>query len=212
MAKEVVERAESGEKRGEESQRKGKISKTACAETQRADKDSVYSAAPAFNWAEDVDASISTIQVVDGGPTPLANVNTSDDVSPIAHIETTPITSIKNTLIDLNTTAIPIPRDLSGLHFGTLNPWESLHRCCCGCYPHATHQFTHQKQHLLIYPVNTYLHTATIPKPPISTPICVLEMIQHLYRIGPTKPVIRVPVLTAAETLIYICTSWPELV
>jgi hypothetical protein len=87
VAEEVVERAESRDKRGEESHR------------------SVCSAAPAFDWAEDVNVSICAIQVVDGQPTPLANIDTSGDAPPIAHVETTPIASIENASINPNTIA-----------------------------------------------------------------------------------------------------------
>jgi len=156
-----------------------------------------------FNWAEDVNASIGLINIAHNKLTPVANVNTSDDASPIAHVETTPIASVENTSIDLNTTAIPIPCDLSGLCSGTPNPWGSLRCRRCGRYPHASHQFTHRKQHPMIYPANTYLHTTTLSKPPISTPIRVFETIRHPYGIGPTKPVVRVPVSTTAKTLTY---------
>jgi len=96
-----------------------------------------------FNWAEDVDASIGLIDIAHNKLTPLANVDTSDDASPIAHVKTTPIASVENTSIDPNTTAIPIPRDLSGLRSGTPNPWGSLRRRRCDRYPHTSHQFTH---------------------------------------------------------------------
>ena len=58
----------------------------------------------------------------------------------------------------------------------------------------------HQRQYPPIYPANTYLHPAPTPKPPTSTPICVVEMVTHPYRIGPSKPVIWMPVWMPRDT------------
>ena len=71
VAEEGVERVESGEKRGEEHQRKDKLLKTACAEAQRADDSSVCGTVSAFDWAEDIDAFVGPTYIPDK-PTLLA--------------------------------------------------------------------------------------------------------------------------------------------
>jgi len=105
--------------------------------------------------------SISAIQVVDGEPTPLMNIDTSGNVPPIAHIETTPIASIERALINPNTIVTP-PCDLSGLCSGTQNLWGSV----CHCFGHylQPHQFSHQRQHLPIYPYKYIFTYSSYPE------------------------------------------------
>jgi hypothetical protein len=190
VAEEVVKGAESGDERGEESHRK------------------VCSAALTFDWAEAVDASISATQVVDGEPTPLTNIDTSGDVPPIAHVEATPIVSVENASINPNTIATP-PRDLSGLRSGTPNPWESLRHHRNGRYS-PPRQFARPRWRPLIYPVDANIHTASIPKPPTPIPIRIFETIRHPLGIGPTKPVIRVPVSTAMDAVVHPTQYTPQ--
>ena len=94
------------------------------------------------------------------------------------------------------------PRDLSALRSDAPNPWGSLRRRHYGCYPHVLHQVTCRRQHRQKYPMNTHVRTASTPKPPAPTPIRVFETIRHPLGIGPTKPVIRVPVSTATEAVV----------
>jgi len=97
---------------------------------------------------------------------------------------------------------VPISTTLSTLSSDAPNPWGSLHCRHYGCYPHVLHQVTCHRQHQRKYPVNTHVRTASTPKPPAPTPIRVFETIRHPLGIGPTKPVIRVPVSTATEAVI----------
>jgi hypothetical protein len=115
-----------------------------------------------------------------------------------------------DTLTDMNTIAAPsaVPtaqvnhqcRDLSGLCPSTQNPWGSL---CCqhySCYLCTPRWFTHQRQYSPTYPVNTYLPTTPIPKPPAPASIHIFEMVRHPHGIGPLKPVIRVPAQITRDT------------
>ena len=92
------------------------------------------------------------------------------------------------------------PRDLSALRSSTPNPWGSLRRRHYGCDPHAPRQFPHCRQHRQKYPVNTYVHTTPIPKPPAPTPTCIFETVRHPRGIGPNKPVIQVPTRMTGDT------------
>jgi hypothetical protein len=138
----------------------------------------------AFDWAEDVDPSPSTENkpIIPTRPTSADPVDTSTDTNTITAPSAVPTMQMN-----------PQPRDLSCLHSSTPNPWGSLRHRHCSCYSHAPHRFTHQRQHLPTYPVNTYLPTTPIPKPPTPTSIHIFETVQHPHGIGPLKPVIRVP-------------------
>jgi hypothetical protein len=62
-------------------------------------------------------------------------------------------------------------------------------------------RFTHRRQYPPSNPVNSYLPATPTPKPPTPAPIHIFETVRHPHRIGPTKPVIRTPVLSTCDTL-----------
>ena len=85
------------------------------------------------------------------------------------------------------------PCNLSMLRSDAPNPWGSLCRRHGGRHSHAPHQFSHQRQHPPTYPTNAYTCTTPTPKPPTPARIPIFETVRHPHRIGPNKPVIRVP-------------------
>jgi hypothetical protein len=99
------------------------------------------------------------------------------------------------------TTIVHGPRDLSALRSGAPNPWASLRRRHNGHYARVPRQFTRQRQHPPIYPANRHLHTTLTPKPPTPAPNHIFETVRHPHGIGPTKPVIRVPVQNIPASL-----------
>ena len=156
--------------------------------------------------------SIGLVDIVRNTPTAVANGNTSGNAFPIACSATAPTTPTAVTSVDnpkavinpVNTTAntpidaIPIPRDFSALQSSAPNPWGSLRR---RRYLRS-HQSTHRRQYLpSTYPVNTYSKSTFSMKSPISSSIHAFETVRHPYGIGPTKPVIRVPVPSTDDIL-----------
>ena len=136
--------------------------------------------------------------------TPTTNVSTMlHALTPIAPTKyLVPVTAPPQVPTECTSTMIiPGLCDLSALCSDTHIPWGSLHCCQSGHYAHVPHQFTHQRQYLLIYPANTYLHTTPTPKPPTPTPIHIFEMVLHLQRIRPTKPIIRMLVSLTGDML-----------
>jgi len=85
------------------------------------------------------------------------------------------------------------PRNLSTLRSDAPNPWGSLRRRHYTCSSHTPRRFTRQRQYPPTYPVNSYLPTTPISKPPALTPVQIFETVRHPHGIGPNKPVIRVP-------------------
>jgi len=135
----------------------------------------------AFDWAEDVDPSPSTENepIIPTRPTSADPTDTSTDTNTIAVPSAVPTAQMNHQ-----------PCDLSCLRSSTLNPWGSLRRRHCSHYSHAPHRFTRQRQHPPTYPVNTYLPTTPILKPPAPASIHIFETVQHPHGIGPLKPVI----------------------
>ena len=103
---------------------------------------------------------------------------------------------------DANLFADPVPidkpivhtaRDLSTLSSGTQNPWSSLQRRNRRFRPHKPREHLYRSVHSFTYPANSHIcKTPHLRPPAVITP--VIETIRHPYGIGPTKPVVRVPV------------------
>jgi hypothetical protein len=123
--------------------------------------------------------------------------------TPISHTKRpVPITTPPQIPAERASTAIVhAPRDLSALRSDTRNPWGSLRRRQSGHYARVPRQFTCRRQYPPIYPADTYLHTTPTPKPPTPAPINIFETVRHPHGIGPTKPVIRTPVLLTGDML-----------
>jgi hypothetical protein len=138
----------------------------------------------AFDWAEDVDPPPSTENepIIPTRPISADPADTSTDTNTIVVPSAVPTAQMNHQ-----------PRDLSCLRSSTPNPWGSLRRRHCSRYSHAPRRFTCQRQHPPTYPVNTYLPTTPIPKPPAPTSIHIFETVRHPHGIGPLKPVIRAP-------------------
>ena len=93
------------------------------------------------------------------------------------------------------------PCNLFALHSDACNPWGSLCHCQSCHYACMPCQFMCQRQYPPIYPANTYLHTTLTLKLPTPAPIHIFETVQHLHKIGPTKPIIRMPVSLTGDML-----------
>jgi len=141
----------------------------------------------AFDWAEDVDPSPSA----ENEPIiPLANpTDTLTDMNTIAEPSAVPTAQVNHQRCDL-----------SGLHSSTQNPWGSLLRRHYSRYSHTPCRFTRRRQYSPTYPVNTYLPTTPIPKPPAPASIHIFETVWHPHGIGPLKLVIRVPARMTRDT------------
>jgi hypothetical protein len=89
-------------------------------------------------------------------------------------------------------TSFRITRDFSSLSSGAQNPWGSIQRCNHRYQPRDLPRTLRCTYHSSQYPADNYKY-----KPSSSRPITargVIETIQHPYRIGPAKPVIRIPI------------------
>jgi hypothetical protein len=84
-------------------------------------------------------------------------------------------------------------RDISILSSGTRNPWSSLWRRNRRFQSRDPYQSICHKVNPPIYPTKNYIYKYPPSQLP-STPPPVIETIQHPYGIGPSKPVIKVPV------------------
>jgi hypothetical protein len=84
------------------------------------------------------------------------------------------------------------PRDLSTLRLDAPNPWGTLRRHHYHCYSHTCRQFRSAKRGQLahLYPANAPSHKHPVLKSAPFSPFGVFEMVKHLHRIGPNKPVI----------------------
>ena len=91
------------------------------------------------------------------------------------------------------TPAVHAPRDFSHLRSDEQNPWNSLSR---------RHQRFHPRNHSRrnLPKCSTYVHTPRVPALPTPPPIQPVETVRHPYRIGPTKPVIKIRASTASAT------------
>jgi len=98
------------------------------------------------------------------------------------------------------TAVVHAPRDLSGLRSSTPNPWRSLRRRYYSHDSHTPRRFTGRRQYPPKYPANTHIPATTISKPPALAPVRIFETVRHPLGIGPTKPIIRVPVSTTMDT------------
>ena len=82
--------------------------------------------------------------------------------------------------------------NITSLLSGTQNPWGSIHRRNCHFQPHNSRQPKCCTYTPVIYPTN---YTNTHPSSqPVAPQTQILETVQHPYGIGPSKPVIRIPV------------------
>ena len=91
------------------------------------------------------------------------------------------------------------PRDLSGLRSDAPNPWGTLrrrhyHRHSCTRWQFGSAKREHFTQS---YPAN---NVHPISKSTPSDSFRVFKTVKHPHGIGPNKPVIRMPVLIAANT------------
>ena len=79
-----------------------------------------------------------------------------------------------------------VMRDVSALRSSTCNPWASLNwRYDCS-YVH--------KPYVLVNSTGSGLYKSPIPSSPLPAPTGIIETIQHPHGIGPTKPIIVVPI------------------
>jgi len=169
-----------------------------------------------FDWATETNKSI--------GPVPNASdFRPTKPQSPLP-VRTTPKRTVTQRngnvaprrripAMDATTTALPHvpaeraptaivhgPRDLSGLRSSTPNPWRSLHRRYYSHDSHTPRRFTGRRQYPPKYPTNTHMPATTISKTPALAPVRIFETVRHPLGIGPTKPIIRVPVSTTMDT------------
>jgi hypothetical protein len=89
-------------------------------------------------------------------------------------------------------TSICATRDISSLSSGARNPWGSIQRRNRRYRPCDLPRTPRRTYHSFQYPAYNYKYKSS-PSRPI-TPRGVIETIQHPHGIGPTKPVIRIPV------------------
>lgn len=168
-----------------------------------------------FNWADDVDASVTPIGIAHHGPAPTTNVNASVNPFPAVHGASGPTAPnsialpvpnihpktiakpdvLAGTVADTHINMTPMIRDLSALRSDTANPWASLRRR--HRYSQKPRQPMRRKHHSFTYPTKIPVHMPVKLNPPPLT--CVFETITHPYGIGPTKPVVRVPARTAMD-------------
>jgi len=103
--------------------------------------------------------------------------------------------------VDTNMSANPVvdvpiihtARNLLILSSSARNPWHSLQRRNRCFQPRQPRQHLCRSVHSFTYPANSYICKTPHFRPPaVITP--VIEIVQHPYGIGPTKPIIRVPV------------------
>jgi hypothetical protein len=147
-------------------------------EKRKRKKEEILERILAFDWAEDIN------------PSPSA------ENEPIIPTLANPTDTLTDMNMILGPSAVPTvqvnhqSRDLSGLRSSTQNPWWSLHCRHYSRYLHTPHRFTHRRQYLPTYPVNTYLPTTPIQKPPTPASIHIFETVWHPHGIGPLKPVI----------------------
>jgi len=83
--------------------------------------------------------------------------------------------------------------DLSTLSSGARNPWGSLQRRNRRFQPHEPRRYLRRSVNSFTYPTNSNIYKTPRFRPSAIT-IPVIETIRHPYGIGPTKPVVRVPV------------------
>ena len=108
----------------------------------------------------------------------------------VAHVSVVPV--------KINTFANRAHHDISTLCSSNKNPWGSLSQQHCHSHPHKNDSI-HKPVYLLHHPNGNVICKNPAPLP-FHALIHVFEKVYHLHRIGFTKPVFRVPVLTCMVT------------
>jgi hypothetical protein len=85
-------------------------------------------------------------------------------------------------------------RDVSTLHSGTRSPWASLNWRHRRVHPSKPRSSTQMVSCLTPYSMGNGLNKIATPPSPSPVSDVIIETIQHPHGIGPTKPVIMVPI------------------
>jgi hypothetical protein len=113
-------------KRGEEKTRKDKISEKSFQEEQKTDDNLTSSIVLLFNWAGNVEASVTPIFIRHNEPIPIVNDNMS--ISASTHTTPSIINVLAGTTSDINFNRPPMSRDCHGYGYGS-GFWHTMTYC-----------------------------------------------------------------------------------